>query len=61
MTLNYYSGVGGTGKSFFIATIRQQVSEIWKDNTVVDSKCGVGAPTGLASYIWRCNSSSHVL
>ena len=36
--------------SFLIETIRQQVSEIWKDDTVLDTKCAVGAPTGLASY-----------
>jgi len=46
----FISGVGGTGKSFLIETIRQQVSEIWKDSTIVDTKCAVGAPTGLASY-----------
>ena len=46
----FISGVGGTGKSFLIETIRQQVSEIWKDDTVLDTKCAVGAPTGLASY-----------
>ena len=46
----FISGVGGTGKSFLIETIRKQVSEIWKDDTVLDTKCAVGAPTGLASY-----------
>ena len=45
----FISGVGGTGKSF-LETIRQQVSEIWKDDSVVDTKCAVEAPTGLASY-----------
>ena len=45
----FISGVGGTGKSFLIETIRQQVSEIWKDDSA-DIKCAVGAPTGLASY-----------
>jgi len=46
----FISGVGRTGKSFLIETIRQEVSEIWKDDTVTDTKCTVGAPTGLASY-----------
>ena len=46
----FISGVGGTGKSFLIETIRQQVSEIGKDGTVADTKCAVGAPTDLASY-----------
>ena len=44
------SGVAGTGKSFLIEAIRQQVSEIWKHDANVDTKCVVGAPTGLASY-----------
>ena len=44
----FISGVGGTGKSL-IETIRQQVSEIWKDDSA-DIKCAVGAPAGLASY-----------
>ena len=26
------------------------MSEIWKDDSVIDIKCAVGAPTGLASY-----------
>ena len=46
----FISGVGGTGKSILIETIRCQVSEVWKDHTIVDTKCAVGAPTGLASY-----------
>lgn len=46
----FISGVGGTGKSFLIETIRCKVSEIWNDDTNVDTKCIVGAPTGLASY-----------
>ena len=46
----FIRGVGETGKSFLIETIRCQVSEIWKDDTTVDTKCAVGAPTGLASY-----------
>ena len=46
----FVSGVGGTGKSFLIEAMRQKVSEIWKDEANVDTKCVVGAPTGLASY-----------
>ena len=46
----FVSGVDGTGKSFLIEAIRQKVSEIWKDGADVDTKCVVGAPTGLASY-----------
>ena len=46
----FISAVGGTGKSFLIETIRRKVSEIWNDDTNVDTKCIVGAPTGLASY-----------
>ena len=45
----FINGVGGTGKSFLIETIRREVSEIWKDDTVIDTKCAVGAST-LASY-----------
>lgn len=33
-----------------LKTIRCKVSEIWNDDTNVDTKCIVGAPTGLASY-----------
>ena len=46
----FISGVGGTGKSFLIETIRKQVAEIWKDDASGDTKCAVGAPTGMASY-----------
>lgn len=46
----FISGVGETGKSFLIKTIRQEVPEIWKDDSIVDTKCAVGALTGLASY-----------
>ena len=46
----FISGVGGTGKSFLIETIRRQVVEIWKDDASGDTKCAVGAPTGMASY-----------
>ena len=45
----FVSGVGGTGKSFLIHTIRAMVIyELWKDNK--DSiRCALAAPTGLAA------------
>ena len=46
----FVSGVGGTGKSFLIETIRSQVKEIWKDHAGDDSTCAVAAPTGLTAY-----------
>ena len=46
----FVSGVGGTGKSFLIETIRSQVKEIWKDHAGDDTTCAVSAPTGLAAY-----------
>ena len=45
----FISGVGGTGKSFLIHTIRGKVNELWKDNK--DSiRCALAAPTGLAAF-----------
>ena len=46
----FVSGVGGTGKSFLIETIRSLVKEIWKDCASDDTTCAVAAPTGLAAY-----------
>ena len=46
----FVSGVGGTGKSFLIETIRSQVKEIWKGHAGDDTTCVVAAPTGLAAY-----------
>ena len=46
----FVSGVGGTGKSFLIETIRSQVKEIWKEHVGDDTTCAVAAPTGLAAY-----------
>ena len=46
----FVSGVGGTGKSFLIESIRSQVKEIWKDGVGDDTTCAVAAPTGLAAY-----------
>ena len=45
----FISGVGGTGKSFLIHTLRRKVNELWKDNK--DSiRCALAAPTGLAAF-----------
>ena len=46
----FVSGVGGTGKSFLIETIRSLVKEMWKDDAGDDTTCAVAAPTGLAAY-----------
>ena len=46
----FISGVGGTGKSFLIETIRSKVNEIWKDTTNSEAACVVATPTGLAAY-----------
>ena len=46
----FVSGVGGTGKSFLIETVRSLVKEIWKGDTSNDTICSVAAPTGLAAY-----------
>jgi len=47
----FASGVGGTGKSFLIETIRSQVKNIWRDDLAKDTTtCVVAAPTGLAAY-----------
>ena len=45
----FVSGVGGTGKSFFIEAIRAQVAAIWKDKHEA-LLCAVAAPTGLAAF-----------
>ena len=46
----FVSGVGGTGKTFLIETIRSLVKEIWRDHASDDTTCAVAAPTGLAAY-----------
>ena len=46
----FFSGVGGTGKSYLIETIRAQVLEIWHANKGDKLKCAVTAPTGLAAF-----------
>ena len=45
----FVSGVGGTGKSFLIKTIRALVSKIW-DYKTGSPVCVVTAPTGLAAF-----------
>lgn len=48
----FVSGVGGTGKSFVIETIKAKVAEVWKDDSNNgEVTCAVAAPTGLAAYI----------
>ena len=43
----FVSGVGGTGKSFLIQTIKALVNNIWPSN---DLTCAIAAPTGLAAF-----------
>ena len=43
----FVSGVGGTGKSFLIQTIKALVNKIWPSN---DITCAIAAPTGLAAF-----------
>ena len=45
----FVSGVGGTGKSFLIKTIRALVSSMWASETQ-STLCAVTAPTGLAAF-----------
>ena len=45
----FISGVGGTGKSFLIKTIRALVCETWH-NERESLLCAVTAPTGLAAF-----------
>ncbi|KAL5457558.1 hypothetical protein EMCRGX_G034829 [Ephydatia muelleri] len=45
----FISGVGGTGKSFLIHTIRAKVNELWIDNKDY-IRCALAAPTGLAAF-----------
>ena len=43
----FVSGVGGTGKSFLIETIKALVDQLWPSN---DLSCAIAAPTGLAAF-----------
>ena len=43
----FVSGVGGTGKSFLIETIRALVDQLWPSD---DLTCAIAAPTGLAAF-----------
>ena len=43
----FISGVGGTGKSFLIETIRALIVSIWPNS---DRTCAIAAPTGLAAF-----------
>ena len=43
----FMSGVGGTGKSFLIETIKVLVNSIWSLDGLL---CAVAAPTGLAAF-----------
>ena len=43
----FISGVGGTGKSFLITTIKMQINYLWPTN---DLNCTIAAPTGLAAF-----------
>ena len=43
----FVSGVGGTGKSFLIETIRALVDQLWPSD---DPMCAIAAPTGLAAF-----------
>ncbi|KAL5497334.1 hypothetical protein EMCRGX_G013794 [Ephydatia muelleri] len=45
----FMSGVGGTGKSFLIHTIRAMVNDMWKDKPE-SVRCALAAPTGLAAF-----------
>ena len=46
----FVSGVGGTGKSFLIKTIRTLMSRMWASGTTDSTTCAVTAPTGLAAF-----------
>ena len=43
----FIRGVGGTGKSFLIETIRALVANIWSLDGLM---CAIAAPTGLAAF-----------
>ena len=43
----FVSGVGGTGKSFLVETIKAWVNQLWPSE---DLTCAIAAPTGLAAF-----------
>ena len=43
----FISGVGGTGKSFLIETIKSLISNLW---SIKNLTCTIAAPTGLAAF-----------
>uniref|UniRef100_A0A1X7VHD7 ATP-dependent DNA helicase n=1 Tax=Amphimedon queenslandica TaxID=400682 RepID=A0A1X7VHD7_AMPQE len=45
----FISGVGGTGKSFFIEAIKCQVDDIWHPKSG-EIMCAIVAPTGVAAF-----------
>ena len=45
----FVSGVGGTGKSFLIKTIRALATQVWQ-NEKDSLLCAVSTPTGLAAF-----------
>ena len=45
----FISGVGGTGKSFLIETIKCFVDSLWKAKPG-ELSCAIVAPTGLAAF-----------
>ena len=49
-TTHVISGVGGTGKSFLIDVIKQEIQCIYKDDPSEHAKCAIAAPTGLAAH-----------
>ena len=46
----FVSGVGGTGKSFLINTIRTLMFRMWASGTTDSTTCAVTALTGLAAF-----------
>ena len=48
----FVSGVGGTGKSFLIETIKGFVNSTWSSEDVT---CAVAAPTGLPPSMWKAS------
>jgi hypothetical protein len=45
----FISGVGGTGKSFLIESIKLLINNLWSANAD-ELMCAITAPTGLAAF-----------